>query len=357
MLHAHCRNRPGVTRAEECRFSNSLRRTSLGGMWLTSAQSRMLGRRSIGATDGQRRVDRRASWTAQVCAAQRAAETMLGPRRRRLDDPHSGHYVHHPALKLALLHPLAARAFITLLARSMPGVHDFVVLRVRYFDKVIDQAFTDGIDQIVLLGAGFDTTSLRHQHAGATFFEVDVPSTQHDKRRTTDALVLGAQRRVNWVPCDFEKDVLSERLTASGFDPARRCVIAWIGVTMFLTRDAITATLADLATVCAPGSPLVLDYIDAAVVSGHTTSPSAQRVAKTVASSGEPYRTGFTTNDINAVLAHHGFTPHDHAATTTLQQRFSPTRVALPPGHDWLTILTAHRARNADASTTDRPRV
>ena len=231
------------------------------------------------------------------------------------------------------------------------------MLRVRYLDKVIDRAFTEGIDQIVLLGAGFDTTSLRHQHTDATFFEVDVPSTQHDKHRTTDALLLDGQRCITWVPCDFEKDVLSERLTASGFDSTRRCVIAWIGVTMFLTPDAITATLADLATVCAPGSPLVLDYIDPDVISGHTTSPSAQRVAKTVASSGEPYRTGFTANDISAVLADHGFTPHNYAATITLQGSYSPTRKALPAGHDWLTILTAHRARDADVSTTDCPYV
>ena len=56
--------------------------------------------------------------------------------------------------------------------------NDFVVLRVRYLDDVLDRAFADGIDQIVLLGAGFDTTSLRHQRAGATFFEVDVPACQ-----------------------------------------------------------------------------------------------------------------------------------------------------------------------------------
>lgn len=277
-----------------------------------------------------------------MCAAQRAAETMLGPARRRLNDPYSRHFVHHPGLKLVLLHPLAARVFIALLARSLPGIHDFVVLRVRYLDDVLDRAFADGIDQIVLLGAGFDTTSLRHQRAGATFFEVDVPSTQHDKRCTADTLLVGEkQSAINWVPCDFEKDRLPERLKAGGFDPARRCVVAWIGVTMFLSKDAITATLADLATVCAPGSTIVLDYIDPDVISGSTTSPSAQRVAKTVASNGEPYRTGYTTTDINAALTDHGFIPEDHAAATALQQRYCHTRAPLPVGHDWLRALTA----------------
>lgn len=55
-------------------------------------------------------------------------------------------------------------------------------------------------------------------------------------------LVGEKQSAINWVPCDFEKDRLPERLKAGRFDPARRCVVAWIGVTMFLSKDAITAT-------------------------------------------------------------------------------------------------------------------
>lgn len=319
---------------------------TLGDMGLTGMLRRLFRGRSRNPAGALRRVDSRASWTAQVCAAQRAAETMLGPGRRRLDDPYSRHFVRHVTLKLALLHPLTARAFIALLGRSLPGVHDFVVLRVRYLDDVLDRAIADGIDQIVLLGAGFDTTSMRRQHNGVTFFEVDVASTQHDKRRAAEELVVhGDQPKISWVACDFENDNLSELLTDNGFDPTRRCTVAWIGVTMFLTRDAIDTTLADLATVCSPGSLLVLDYIDPDVISGYTNSPSAKRVAKTVASSGEPYRTGFTAEDINAVLISHGFTPHDHAASTALQQRYTRARSDHSAGNDWLTVLTAERTR------------
>jgi methyltransferase (TIGR00027 family) len=291
-----------------------------------------------------RRLDRRASWTAQVCAAQRAAETMHAPSRRHLEDPYSRHFVSHPALRVALAHPLAARIFIAALGRSLPGVHDFVVLRVRYLDDILDKAIADGIDQIVLLGAGFDTTSVRWQQAGATIFEVDAPSTQRDKRATTERLLrTDHAHKIVWVPCDFETDALSERLRDSGFDPARRSMIAWIGVTMFLSREAIDTTLTDLAALCAPASQLVFDYIDPAVVSGHNASASARRVARTVAESGEPYRTGFTTTDIDAVLTGHGFRPCDHAATPELQQRYSSTRTDPPNGKDWLTILTAQR--------------
>lgn len=79
-----------------------------------------------------------------------------------------------------------------------------------------------------------------------------------------------------WVPCDFEHDTLREKLLDSGFDPARPSLIVWLGVTAYLTRDALDATLADLASLCAPGSRLVFDYLDTNVVAGDSTSLRAR---------------------------------------------------------------------------------
>lgn len=291
-----------------------------------------------------RRLDRRASWTAQVCAAQRAAETLQPPDRRRLADPHAHFFVAHPALRAALTHPLAARAFIAILDRQSPGVHAFVVLRVRYIDEIISDAAENDIDQIVLLGAGFDTTSLRLGATPVTIFEVDTATTQTDKRLIAEPLLTPTTEvEVVWVPCDFEHDSLRERLLSGGFDPGRPSVVAWIGVTMFLTAEAIAATLADLSVLCAPGSRLVLDYVDADVVTGESRWPGARRVARTVARRGEPYRSGFVPADIETLLADYGFTGCEHARTPALTRRYAPSRSSTASSDDWLAITSAFR--------------
>src|SRR3954452_12455364 len=108
-----------------------------------------------------RRLDRTASLTAQLNAAQRAAETLRPPGRRLIDDKYSRHFVEHPALRAMLAHPRSADAALRVIDCRWGGLHAHIMLRVRYADDACEAAIRDGIEQIVLLGAGFDTTGLR----------------------------------------------------------------------------------------------------------------------------------------------------------------------------------------------------
>lgn len=293
-----------------------------------------------------RRLDHRASFTAQTCAVRRAAETLQPSDRRLLDDPYSRYFVRDPFLRVWLIHPLVARAFLGLLNVVFGAAGQiFTVLRVRYTDDVCEAAINDGFDQLVLLGAGFDTTTLRSAaHSRVRTFEVDAPATQADKRAIVERLrsTRGIDQPV-WVPCDFERDTLRDKLLANGFDPNRRSVIIWVGVTGYLTRSAIDATLADLALVCARGSLLVFDYIDADVVIEDKRTGEARRWARAAAWHGEPLRAGFTAAEADALLASHGFRCRDHMRAPQLLQRYAPARVRRPPSKGRLAITTAQR--------------
>ena len=291
-----------------------------------------------------RRLDRTASLTAQVNAAQRAAETLRPPGRRLLDDPYSRHFVQHPALRAALSHRCSADAALRVLDGLWGGLHAHIALRVRYADDACEAAISEGIDQLVLLGAGFDTTSLRRCGTALTIFEVDAPATQADKRPVVERLLPPDREcELVWVPCDFEHDRLRQTLLGSGFDAARASLVIWLGVTPYLTRGAIDATLADLAELCAPGSRLVVDYIQAGVVAAHTRWKSAGRVARVVARRGEPYRSDFTRAGFDATLNAHGFAPREHLSVSALLQRYDPAAESRLAADDWLSVATAQR--------------
>ncbi|MHA7652884.1 class I SAM-dependent methyltransferase [Mycobacterium sp. ML4] len=291
------------------------------------------------ATD--RRLDRTASLTAQVNAAQRAAESMRPAGRRLIDDPLSRHFVEHPALRAVLAHPLPANAALRVFDRLWGGLHAHIALRVRYADDARSAAIAAGVDQLVLLGAGFDTTGLRIDDASVTVFEVDAPATQAHKRPVTER--LGSNRQTVWVPCDFEHDKLCHRLVAAGFEPTRPSLIIWLGVTMYLTGDAIHATLSDLAQLCAPGSRLIVDYIRDGVVEARTRWPGANRITRFVARRGEPYRSDFTERGFDAVLSAHGFQPQEHLGVAGLLRRYDPTNTSRLATDDWLAVATAYR--------------
>lgn len=294
---------------------------------------------ALTATD--RRLDRTASLTAQVNAAQRAAESMRPPDRRLIDDPLSRHFVEHPALRAVLTHPWSADAALRVFDRLWGGLHAHIALRVRYTDDACCAAINAGVDQLVLLGAGFDTTGLRLDDESVTVFEVDAPATQAHKRPPAQRL---AQRgRTVWVPCDFERDAVRRRLVEAGFKPTRPSLIIWLGVTMYLTADAIEATLSDLGQLCSPGSRLVVDYLRDGVVAARTPWMGANRIARFVARRGEPYRSDFTERSLDAVLTSHGFQPREHLGVPGLLKRYDPTNKSRLATDDWLAIATAYR--------------
>lgn len=291
-----------------------------------------------------RRLDRTASLTAQLNAAQRAAETLRPSNRRLLDDPYARHFVENPLLRAMLSNAHVSDIALRLLDLAWGGLHAHVVLRVRYSDDAFSAAPNAGIAQIVLLGAGFDTSSLRHATGPVTVYEVDAPATQAEKRPIMeDRFRCGSSCHTVWVPCDFEHDTVRDRMLTSGFDPSKASLVIWLGVTPYLTETAIAATLADLTDLCAPGSRLVVDYIVSGVASRRTRWKSASRVTRMVARRGEPYRSDFTSDQLDAVLAAHGFAAEEHLTVSTLLQRYDPHNTSRLRGDDWLAVASAGR--------------
>ncbi|MUM18743.1 class I SAM-dependent methyltransferase [Mycobacterium sp. CBMA271] len=288
----------------------------------------------------KRRLDQSASLTAQFNAWQRAAESLQ--RDGLLNDHPSGRFVTNPLLRATLTSPRLARWGLRLVDRWCAGLHAHIVLRRRVSDDQVRSAAVAGITQVVVLGAGFDTTS---QHLGSspvTVFEVDAPTTQRAKQIRMHSSGADGSRLV-WVPCDFEHDDVTTLLLDAGFDTAATALVVWLGVTYYLTEAALESTLTQLAKLCAPGSRLLMDYGDPDIVGHHSPRPEVRRVSKSVTRRGEPYRTGMTSVQVDELLARHGFQTIEHLRVPDLLGRYDPADARrLAPG-DWQAVMTARR--------------
>ena len=142
------------------------------------------------------------------------------------------------------------------------GLRGFVIARHRFIDDALTAATEQGIDQLVLLGAGYDTRAWRFADVlGDTpVFEVDHPATGARKARIADAK-LPEQPHIVRVPIDFQTQDLATRLRDEGFAPGKRTFVVWEGVSVYLMRDAVIGTLTSLAALCGPGSQLALDCL------------------------------------------------------------------------------------------------
>lgn len=139
------------------------------------------------------------------------------------------------------------------------GMADLMALRTSVIDTAVREAAA-GATQLVILGAGYDGRAWRMSElAGLRVFEVDRPATQADKRARVAALPRPIAV-VSFVSIDFERESLDAVLERAGHDRSSPTCWVWEGVVMYLTRDAMHATLADIAARSAPGSTVIVNY-------------------------------------------------------------------------------------------------
>jgi methyltransferase (TIGR00027 family) len=126
--------------------------------------------------------------------------------------------------------------------------------RVLWYDAQVSDAIEDGIDQIAILGAGYDSRARRLSSDAVRFFELDHPATQHDKIRRAPA---GGP---TYVECDLWTENAAEALHSQGFDPTRPTLFVLEGLTMYLSEDVLRRQLGDLARSSGTGSRLATDF-------------------------------------------------------------------------------------------------
>jgi methyltransferase (TIGR00027 family) len=187
---------------------------------------------------------------------------------------------------------------------AYPGV----VIRSRYAEDALREATHRGTRQYVLIGAGFDSFALRRPSFSETLeiFEVDHPATQAFKIQRIKDCGISLPPSVHFVPADLANEDLAAALARFSFRRDAPAFFSWLGVTVYLTREANLATLRAVANVGAPGSELVFTYVDQnEFVSGGSRSLGDAN-AQAVAMMGEPYVSGFNPKEIANDLAHIG---------------------------------------------------
>ena len=189
--------------------------------------------------------------------------------------------------------------------------------RAAYTEKALKTAVLTGAEQYVILGAGMDTFAFRETEFISRYnvFEVDHPLTQADKLERITHAGWTIPDNLTFVPVDFTKDSLAQELIAAGFNPFVKSFFSWLGVTYYLSAEAIEKTLSKLSSLCANGSTLVFDYPDE-----NFFNASERRVQSTIMmakAGGEPMKTAFSYGTLEKLLEKHGFliyellTPYD----------------------------------------------
>jgi methyltransferase (TIGR00027 family) len=199
-----------------------------------------------------------------------------------------------------------------------------IVARARFVEDLVAGQVSRGIEQYVILGAGLDSFAQRRPELARNLrlFEVDRPGPQSWKRQRLVELGFGIPEWLRFVPVDFEAgDSWWERLKASGFDPDRPAVVASTGVSMYLTKDAIAATLRQVAALSA-GSTFAMTFIVPKEYTAAEERPGREVAERGARASGTPFVSFFTPAEMLTLAREAGFRGVQHVTAATLAQRY-----------------------------------
>jgi methyltransferase (TIGR00027 family) len=208
------------------------------------------------------------------------------------------------------------------------------VARARFIEDLVVEQAGRGVGQYVILGAGLDTFAQRRPEiaAGLRIFEVDQPGPQAWKRQRLMELGFGIPEWLRLVPVDFEAgDSWWDRLKTVGFDSGQPAVVASTGVSMYLTKDAIAATLRQIA-VLAPGSTLAMTFILPLEFAEPEERPGREAAEKGARASGTPFISFFTPPEMLALARQAGFRKVQHVSGITLSERYFAGTDGFRPG-------------------------
>ncbi|MGH7144571.1 MAG: class I SAM-dependent methyltransferase [Planctomycetota bacterium] len=217
-----------------------------------------------------------------------------------------------------------------------------IVARARFTEDLVVEQAVRGVDQYVILGAGLDSFAQRRPEVAGRVqvFEVDSPGPQAWKRKRLAECGFGRPAWLRLVPVDFEAGAVGwERLPAAGFDAARPAVVACAGVSMYLTRDAVAATLRQMAQLAA-GSTLAMTYILPMELGDPEERPGREMAEKGARRAGTPFLSFFAPDEIADMARTAGFKAARTVPAAELTRRYFASRSdGLHPGRSEETLL------------------
>ncbi len=196
--------------------------------------------------------------------------------------------------------------------------------RSRYTEDSLETAVRQGMRQYVILGAGLDSFAFRRPDMlkQLCVFEIDHPATQAFKRQRLAELGWEIPEQLYFVPVDFAQENLAEAFKRSAYDRRAMSFFSWLGVTYYLTRDVVFATLRAITEVAAADSTIMFDYFDTDAFVPERAATRMQRMQAIVRQAGEPIQTGFDPSRLASDLAALGLRLHEDLGPSDIERRY-----------------------------------
>ena len=269
--------------------------------------------------------------TAQGVAKQRLIETIAGPDKRVINDPYADSFVIGSGFMKLMGHKLNA----WLSEKLAPGFHEHLIARTKFIDELIVKSAINGIQQYVILGAGYDSRAHRLElPSSLKIFEVDQPEVSDNKLAKLPKELPNSEN-VTYVNIDFSYQSLTEQLIGAGFNQEKSTIFTLEGVSQYITKEAVSSTIKELASLIRDtNSIFFMSYVDelldknpeACFGEGYPNPAKKASLIKGLSAKvGEPWISFYSCVEIEDLLSQNGYSIQENVTLEDLNSLyFSP---------------------------------
>lgn len=263
------------------------------------------------------------SKTAERVAILRAGESMKPEAERICFDPYAIHFISPGILEWAANNPEEVRAMHERTERLVPGLDNSIIARVRYFDDFVKRSMDEGMEQLVILGAGYDSRPYRIDALKKIrTFEVDHPATQAAKMEKIRKIFGLLPDHVVYVPADLAEDSLGQKLAEKGYDRSLKTLFIMEGLLMYLTPGTVDEILSFIVENSGKGSAIIFDYYIQSVVDGSCELEAGKNIHNQLVQLGEPLKFGIKEGTVETFLKALGFFHVHNVASEDLKRAY-----------------------------------
>ncbi len=193
--------------------------------------------------------------------------------------------------------------------RLYPGIYNSSLAKVRYFDDFVRTSADKGLEQLVILGAGYDTKAYRFEKLkeNVKVYEVDHPDTQSAKMEKIKQIFGSLPGHVVYVPVDFVTEDLGERLMQQGYNKSQKTLFVMEGLTCYIPSKTVDGILSFIVKNSAKGSAVIFDYFPESLVNGTCALEVGKNLRNFVEQYNESFQFGIKEGTVETFLTQRGF--------------------------------------------------
>lgn len=267
------------------------------------------------------RIEGKISQTAKMTTLCRAASYFENDKHFKSDDYLATMFI--PRFVKPFLRLRTTRRLI--LNRFAPrGIYEYVISRTKYIDEIFARSIKDEFDQILILGAGFDTRGFRllPKDSRTSLFELDAPHTQNAKIAHLRSRGLNIPDNINFISIDFNKESIERKLAHAGFEKSRRSLYILEGLIMYLDEPAVEKLFNLMKEFAGEESLVVFDTIYASILREEHLFYGEREIFETVKNADEKWKFGIEANEIQSFLAKRDYQLLEQHNSKSLEKRY-----------------------------------